>query len=88
MAAILIGAIALIDRRVNLSFGLLYLFPIILIGTVLPRWCVLLVASLCTWLTDLFNPFPFAVGVSLSQDALVFAALAGTGIDVRLRNWY
>jgi two-component system sensor kinase FixL len=80
MAAVLIAAIAFVDRRVNLSFGLLYLFPIILIGTVLPRWCVLLVAALCTWLTDLFNPFPFAVRVSFPQDVLVFAALAGTGL--------
>jgi len=57
-AGVLIAAIALVDRRVNLSFRLLDLFPIILIGTVLPRWLVVLVASLCTWLTGLFNPFP------------------------------
>jgi two-component system sensor kinase FixL len=76
----LIAVIALIDRRVNLSFGLFYVFPIILLGTVLPRWPVVLVALLCTWLTDLFNPFPFVAAVSIPQDALVFAALAGTGI--------
>jgi two-component system sensor kinase FixL len=80
MAGALIVAIALVDRRINLSFGLLYLFPIILVGTVLPRWSVLLVAALCTWLTDIFNPFPFAAAVSLPQDVLVFAALAGTGL--------
>jgi PAS domain S-box-containing protein len=79
-AGVLIAAIAIIDSRINLSFGLLYLFPIILVGTVLPRWQVVLIASLCTWLTDRFNPFPFAATVSLPQDALVFAALAGTGI--------
>jgi two-component system sensor kinase FixL len=79
-AGALIAAIALIDRRVNLSFGLFYVFPIILLGTVLPRWQVALVASLCTWLTDLFNPFPFVAAVSIPQDVLVFAALAGTGI--------
>ena len=39
-AGLLIGVIALIDWRVelNLSFGFLYLFPIILVGTVLSRW--------------------------------------------------
>jgi PAS domain S-box-containing protein len=79
-AGVLIAAIALIDRRINLSFGLLYLFPIILVGTVLPRWSVVLVASLCTWLTDLFNPFPYIAAVSLPQDALVLTALAGTGL--------
>jgi two-component system sensor kinase FixL len=80
VAVVLIAAIALVDWRVNLSFGLLYLFPIILVGTVLPRWQVVLVASLCTWLTDLFNPFPFAAAVSIPQDTLVFIALAGTGL--------
>jgi two-component system sensor kinase FixL len=79
-AGVLIAGIALIDRQVNLSFGLLYLFPIILVGTVLSRAQVALVASLCTWLTDLFNPFPFVAAVSIPQDMLVFAALAGTGI--------
>jgi PAS domain S-box-containing protein len=79
-AAALIAAIAISDRQVNLSFGLLYLFPIMLVGTALPRWQVVLVASLCTWLTDLFNPFPFIAAVSLPQDALVFTALAGTGL--------
>jgi two-component system, LuxR family, sensor kinase FixL len=79
-AGLLVAAIAFIDRRVNLSFGLLYLFPIILVGTVLPRWHVMLVAFLCTWLTDLFNPFPFAAAVSIPQDALEFIALAGTGL--------
>jgi hypothetical protein len=51
-AGVLITGIALIDRRVNLSFGLLCLFPIILVGTVLKRWQVVVVASLCTWLTE------------------------------------
>src|ERR1700730_14987733 len=79
-AAVFIAAIAFVDSRVNLSFGLLYLFPIILVGTALPRWQMVLGAALCTWLTDRFNPFPFAAAVSLPQDALVFTALAGTGL--------
>src|ERR1700680_2468942 len=73
-AGAVIAAIALIDRRVNLSFGLFYVFPIILLGAVLPRWHVVLVALLCTWLTDLFNPFPFVAAVSIPQDALGIAA--------------
>jgi hypothetical protein len=79
-AGLLIVTIALVDSRVNLSFGLLYLFPIILVGTVLPRWQVVLTALLCTWLTDLFDPFPFIVAASLPQDLLVFTSLAGTGL--------
>jgi two-component system, LuxR family, sensor kinase FixL len=79
-AGLLIIVIAFVDSRVNLSFGLLYLFPIILVGTVLPRWQVVLTAFVCTWLTDLFNPFPFIVAASLPQDMLVFTSLAGTGL--------
>jgi two-component system sensor kinase FixL len=79
-AGFLIATIAFVDSRVNLSFGLLYLFPIILAGTVLPRWQVVLMALLCTWLTDLFDPFPFIVAASLPQDLLVFTSLAGTGL--------
>ena len=82
-AGLLIAVIAFIDQRTNLSFGLLYLFPIILVGTVLPRWQVVLTASLCTWLTALFNRFPFAPAESLAQDTLVFVALAGTGLVAR-----
>ena len=36
-AGLLITLIAFVDSRINLSFGLFYLFPIILVGTVLPR---------------------------------------------------
>jgi two-component system sensor kinase FixL len=81
-AALLIGVIALIDWRVDLdvTFGFLYLFPIILVGTVLRRWQILLVALLCTSLADLFDPFPFVAAVSLPQDILVFSSLAGTGL--------
>jgi PAS domain S-box-containing protein len=79
-AGFLIVTIAFVDSRVNLSFGLLYLFPIILVGTVSPRWQVVLTALLCTWLTNLFDPFPFIVAASLPQDLLVFTSLAGTGL--------
>ncbi len=83
-AGFLIGLIALIDWRVdlNISFGFLYLFPIMLVGTVLPRWGILSVALLCTILSDLFDPFHFTVAVALPQDILVFTSLAGTGMLV------
>jgi two-component system sensor kinase FixL len=81
-AGVLIAIIALVDWRVelNLSFGFLYLVPIILAGTVLARWQIVLVALLCTWLSDLFDPFPFVLAVSLPQDLLVFTSLAGVGL--------
>src|SRR6202521_5998383 len=81
LAALLIAIIAVIDWRVevNIAFGFLYIFPILVVGTVLSRWQILLTALLCTFLADFFDPFPFTVGVALPQDILVFTALAGTG---------
>ena len=42
-AAVLIAAIALLDWRVDLNiyFGFLYVFPMLLVGTVLLRWHIL-----------------------------------------------
>jgi PAS domain S-box-containing protein len=81
-AAFLIAIIALIDWRIdlNIAFGFLYLFPILLVGTVLARWQILLAALLCTFLSDVFDPFPFTFAVALPQDILVFTSLAGTGL--------
>ena len=60
-AALLIGFIALIDWRVdlNLSFGFLYLFPVLLVAMVLPRWQIVATAMICTLLSDIFDPFAF-----------------------------
>jgi len=79
-AGLLFAIIAAIDARTAPSFGLLYLFPIILVGTVLPRWQVVLTALLGTWLTALFNRLPLEPAAAWAQDALVFTALAGTGL--------
>lgn len=81
-AVALTAAIAVIDWRVDapIAFGFLYLFPVLLVGTVLKRWQVLLTALVCTLLADLFDPYTFVAAVSLPQDILVFAALAGTGL--------
>ncbi len=77
-AGLLIAAIAVLDERTSPSVGLLYLFPIILIGTRLGRPQVVFTAAVCTWLTALFNRNAFETA-SLAQHALVFIALAGTG---------
>ncbi|MGA2198070.1 MAG: hypothetical protein ABSH40_22585 [Bryobacteraceae bacterium] len=81
-AALLIAVIALIDWRVdlNISFGFLYLFPILLVGTASPRWQILATAMVCTALADVFSPLPFTLGNSLPQDILVFTSLAFMGI--------
>jgi PAS domain S-box-containing protein len=80
-ASVLIVAIAVLDWSVdlNLSFGFLYLFPVLLLGTVLSAWQITAVALLCTVLADRFDPFPFSLSV-LPQDLLVFVALLGSGL--------
>jgi PAS domain S-box-containing protein len=77
----MILAIAIVDWRVefDVAFGFLYVFPLILVGTVLPRWAVAVVAALCTALADIFDPYPFTA-VSVPHDILVFLSLAGTGL--------
>jgi two-component system, LuxR family, sensor kinase FixL len=80
-AGLLIAAIAILDWQVdlNLSFGFLYLFPILLLGTIMPVWQIFLAALFCTALADAFDPFPFSLAV-LPQDLLVLTALLGTGL--------
>jgi len=82
LAGFLIVVIAAIDWRVdlNLGFAFLYLLPLVLAGSVLTRWQIVLAALLCTFLSDVFDPFPFTLAVSLPQDILVFAALTGSGL--------
>jgi len=81
-AILLTAIIALIDWRVdlNISFGFLYLFPMLLVGTALSRWQVVACALLCTLLSDIFDPFPFTLANSLPGDILVFTSLAGSGL--------
>ena len=78
----MIAAIAVIDWRVdlNIAFAFFYLLPVLLLGTVLSRWQIVLTALLCTFLSDFFDPFAFTLGTSVPQDILVFAALAGSGL--------
>ncbi|HXR34846.1 MAG TPA: hypothetical protein VN754_02810, partial [Candidatus Binataceae bacterium] len=69
IAAALIFVIAVIDWRVdlNIGFGFLYLLPVLLVGSVLSRWQIVLTALLCTFLADFFDPFPFTLAAALPQ---------------------
>ena len=82
LAGVLIVAIAAVDWYIqaNIAFGFLYLVPMLLVGTVLPLWQVLVTALICTVLADVFDPFVFSLSVALPQDILVFTSLAGTGL--------
>jgi two-component system, LuxR family, sensor kinase FixL len=81
-AGILITVIALVDWQldVNISFGFLYLFPMLIVGARLTRWQIAGVAGLCTGLTEAFDPFPWATDVGMPRLILTFAAFLGTGL--------
>jgi two-component system, LuxR family, sensor kinase FixL len=82
LAGALILVIAIVDWRVqaNIAFGFLYILPMLLVGTVLPLWSIVLTALLCTVLSDVFDPFAFTLNIALPQDILVFTSLTGTGL--------
>ncbi|MBV9744530.1 MAG: PAS domain-containing protein [Acidobacteriia bacterium] len=82
LAGALIAVIAILDWRVqaNIAFGFLYILPMLLAGTVLPLWGIVITSLLCTVLADLFDPFAFTLTVGLPQDILVFTSLTCTGL--------
>src|SRR5271154_349440 len=79
-AAVLIALIAITDWRVeiNATLGFLYIFPMVLLGTALGWWQVVLAALFCTLLSDRLDPFPMEM--ELARDVLIFLTLAVTGM--------
>ena len=80
-AGSLIAVIAAVDWHFqeNISFGFLYLFPMLMAGGCLTRLQMAGVAALCTGLTEAFDPFPWTIPVGISRLILTFAAFFGTG---------
>ena len=83
-AIFLIALIAVVDWRVetNVSLGFLYLFPMLMVGVSLKRWQIGIAAALCTFLVEVFDPFPFIPSESIPRNILVFAAFFGAGLFV------
>jgi len=81
-AGAMVALVALIDWRVdlNVSFGFLYLFPMLIAGYCLPRWQVAIVAGLCTLLAERFDPFPWEPAAGIPRDIFMFAAYGVTGL--------
>jgi len=72
--------VALVDwwTEPYVSLGFLYLFPIIFMAAVLPRWGVVLVGTLCALLAEVFSSLPPSF-VRFGFEAL---ALSGCGLFV------
>ena len=81
-AGVMVAIVALIDWRVdlNVSFGFLYLFPMLVVGSCVPRWQLAAVAALCTFLAECFDPFPWAPTAGIPRDIFMFRAYFGTGL--------
>jgi two-component system, LuxR family, sensor kinase FixL len=81
-AAVSIAVIALVDWYFenDISFGFLYLFPMLMAGGCMTKWQLGGVAAVCTALTEAFDPFPWTMQAGLSRVILTFAAFFGTGL--------
>jgi two-component system, LuxR family, sensor kinase FixL len=83
-AGVLIAAIAFADWRADkdVTLGFLYLFPMLMVGSVLKRWQIGIAAALCTLLTELFDSFDWRPSAGIPRDILIFSAFLGMGMFV------
>jgi len=83
-AALLIVVIAFADWRADkeVTLGFLYLFPMLLVGSVLARWQIGIVAALCTFLAEVFDSFEWRPAAAIPRDILIFFAFFGMGLFV------
>jgi PAS domain S-box-containing protein len=83
-AGFMITLIALADWRIegNIPLGFLYLFPMVLVGTLLRRWQIALVAAVCAFLTEIFDTFDWYSPTGIPRDILIFAAFFCMGLFV------
>src|SRR6202789_286399 len=83
-AAALIALIALVDWRADkdVTLGFLYLFPMLMVGGVLKRWQIAIVAALCTLLAEVFDSFDWRPSAGIPRDIFIFAAFLGMGLFV------
>jgi two-component system, LuxR family, sensor kinase FixL len=83
-AALMTALIALVDWRIdgNIPLGFLYLFPMLLAGSILTRWQIAFAAALCTFLTEIFDSFNWFSPAGIPRDILIFAAFFCMGLFV------
>jgi two-component system sensor kinase FixL len=86
IAGVLTASIAWVDWQFfDVSIGFLYLFPVLLAASALNTWQILLMAVLCGFLREAFDPVRFAPGAP-ERLAVVTAGFAMTGFFVAELN--
>ncbi len=80
MASALAAAIAVTDWKIvfEATLGFLYMFPLVLLGTIWGWKRLLLAAAFCTYLSDCLDQFP--VDMQVPRDVLIFMTLATAGL--------
>jgi PAS domain S-box-containing protein len=78
------AVIAAVDWRIdgNIPLGFLYLFPMLLVGSILTRWQIAIAAVICTFLTEIFDSFDWLSATGIPRDILIFAAFFCMGLFV------
>ncbi len=79
-----VAVISAVDWRVegNISLGFLYLFPMVLMGTVLSQAQLALASAVCMVLAEWFDPFPWTPEAGGPRDIMMFSAFLGMGLFV------
>ncbi len=83
LAASLTSAIAVTDWKIvfEATLGFLYMFPLVLLGTIWGWKRLLLAAAFCTYLSDKLDPFP--VDMQVPRNVLIYITLATAGLLAR-----
>ncbi|HEX3940010.1 MAG TPA: ATP-binding protein [Acidobacteriaceae bacterium] len=80
----MIAAIAFIDSRASrdLPLSFLYAFPMLAAGGAFNKAGIVAMAAACTFLSELFDQFPWGPNTGIPRDALYFSAFCCTGLFV------
>jgi two-component system, LuxR family, sensor kinase FixL len=84
-AGLIIAVVAFTDWRIvePIPLGFLYLFPMLLVGSVSNRWQIAAVAGLCTIFTEAFDSVVWLPETGIPRNILVFAAFFIMGMFSR-----
>jgi two-component system, LuxR family, sensor kinase FixL len=80
LAALLIAAIAITDWKIvfEATLGFLYMFPLVLLGTICAWWQLAIFAAFCTFLSEWLDSFP--VDMQVPRNILIFTTLLTAGL--------